>query len=131
MITYTPLIGARGQTLQLFDVLRLMVLLLNVITYSAVISACGKCWVPVRALQLFDQMQQQRLEPNVITCTAVVSAGGLTSCPMRSLGQMPFQMVKVAWPLAKWTHHRRGKVVRLAWWTPLQRQSVRWDSHRM
>ena len=65
----------------------------NVITYSAVISACGKCEMPERALQLFDEMQQQGLEPNVITYTAVISAGGLTlqlfdRCGSRDSSQM-------------------------------------------
>ena len=48
------------------------------ITYSVVISACGKCGMPERALQLFDELQQQGLEPNVITYTAVISANGRT-----------------------------------------------------
>ena len=44
----------------------------NVISYSAVISACGKCGMPERASQLFDKMQQQELEPKVITYTIVI-----------------------------------------------------------
>ena len=64
----------RGRTLQLCDEIRQQGLQLNVITYSAVVCACGKCRMPVRALQLFNEMQQQGLQPNAIPYTAVVSA---------------------------------------------------------
>ena len=50
----------------------------HVITYNAVISACGRCEMPGRALQLSDEVQQQGLEPNVITYTTVIGAGELT-----------------------------------------------------
>ena len=44
----------------------------DVITYSARISACGKCSMTERALQFLDEMQQQGLQPNVIALFAVL-----------------------------------------------------------
>ena len=57
----------------LFEEMQQQGLQLNVIAYSAVFSACGKCEMPERALQLFDELQQQGLQPNVITCGPVFS----------------------------------------------------------
>jgi len=46
----------------------------NVITYNALISACGKGKQPERALELFEAMQRQGLVPNVITSNALMCA---------------------------------------------------------
>ena len=82
-----------AKALQLSDEMQQQGLQPNVITYSAVVSACGKCEIPERALQLFDEMQQQGLEPNVIIYTAVIGAGRLTcssssSCGSKDASQM-------------------------------------------
>ena len=71
--------------MQLFDDMQLQGLQPNVITYSAVVSACGKCRMPLRALQLFDEMQQQGFEPNLITYIAVSSACGKGRMPKGAL----------------------------------------------
>ena len=75
MIT-SAVISAGDRTLQLFVEMRQQELQPSVITYSAVISTCGKCGMPERAFQLLDVMQQQGLEPNVITYTPVIWAKG-------------------------------------------------------
>ena len=49
------------------DEMRQQGLLPNVITYSAVISACEKGKMLERALRLFDEMRQQGLLPNGTT----------------------------------------------------------------
>ena len=49
-------------------------LLPNVITYSALISACEKDALPQRALQLLETMLHQGLLPEVITYSALISA---------------------------------------------------------
>ena len=46
----------------------------NIITYSALISACEKGKQPERALEIFDKMQQQGIVPNIITYNALISA---------------------------------------------------------
>ena len=46
----------------------------NVITYSALISACGKGEQPERARKFFEEMKQQGVVPNVITYSALISA---------------------------------------------------------
>ena len=46
----------------------------DVITYSALISACEKRGQPQRAIALFLAMQRQGLVPDVITCSALMSA---------------------------------------------------------
>ena len=48
----------------------------NVITYSALISACEKGKQPERAVELFDAMKRQSVVPNVITYrySALISA---------------------------------------------------------
>ena len=45
-------------------------------SYTAVLSACGKGWMPERALQLLGQVQRQGLQPNAFTYSAVISACG-------------------------------------------------------
>ena len=45
----------------------------NVITYSALISACEKGKQPERALELFAAMKQQGVVPNVIAYSALIS----------------------------------------------------------
>ena len=61
--------------LQLFEAMRQHGLQANVITHTAVISACRKGIMPDRALQLFDEMQQQRFHPNELTYTAISACG--------------------------------------------------------
>ena len=51
------------------------------ITYSAVICACGKGGMPEGLLQLFGGLQQQELLSNVITWAAVISASNRMSSP--------------------------------------------------
>ena len=46
----------------------------DIITYSALISACEKGKQPERALQLFEAMKQQGMVPNVITYNTLISA---------------------------------------------------------
>jgi pentatricopeptide repeat protein len=46
----------------------------DVITCSALISACGKGKQPERALEVFEAMQRQGVVPNVITYSALISA---------------------------------------------------------
>ena len=55
------------RVLQLFGEMRQQGVQPSVITYSAVISACGKGLLAKRALQLLEQMQQKGLQPDVIT----------------------------------------------------------------
>ena len=45
----------------------------NVITYSALISACEKGKQPERALELFEAMKRQGVVPDVITYSALIS----------------------------------------------------------
>ena len=49
-------------------------MVLDVITYSALISACEKGKQPDRALELFEAMKQQGVIPNTITYSALISA---------------------------------------------------------
>ena len=46
----------------------------DVITYSALISACEKAQDPRRASQVLSGMPQQGLMPNILTYTALFSA---------------------------------------------------------
>lgn len=46
----------------------------NVITCSALISACGNDKQPERALEVFEAMQRQGVVPGVITCNALMNA---------------------------------------------------------
>ena len=46
----------------------------NVITYSALLSACEKGQQPERAWETYYDKQQQSLAPNVITYSALLSA---------------------------------------------------------
>ncbi len=46
----------------------------NVITYNALISACAKGKQPERAMEIFSKMQQQDIVPIVITYNALISA---------------------------------------------------------
>ena len=47
---------------------------LDVITYTAVISACGKGGKAEKALEIFNKMLDAGITPNVITYNAVISA---------------------------------------------------------
>ena len=49
-------------------------MVLNVITWSALISACEKGVQPERGLQLAKGMRRQRVVSNLITCNALISA---------------------------------------------------------
>ena len=57
----------------------------EVITYSAVISACEKGKQPERALEVFQTMLWYGLVPNVITYSALVSACGKGQQPEQAL----------------------------------------------
>ena len=46
----------------------------EVITFSALISACEKGKQPGRALELFEAMQRQGVVPDVITYNALINA---------------------------------------------------------
>ena len=46
----------------------------NVVTYSALVSACGKGRMKKRALQLLDKMRQQGVLHNMITYKALIIA---------------------------------------------------------
>ena len=46
----------------------------NVITYSAMISACEKGHQLEPAMEIFAAMQQQGVVPNVVTYSALISA---------------------------------------------------------
>ena len=46
----------------------------DVITYSAVISACEKCKNYKKALDLLQEMKDSGIDPNVITYNATISA---------------------------------------------------------
>jgi len=60
-------------------------LLPNVLTYSALISACEKGALPQRALELLETMRHQGLLPNVITYSALISACEKGALPQRAL----------------------------------------------
>ena len=65
-------------------------LVLNVITYTALISACEKGQQPEQATRLYEAMQWQGLVPNVITYTALISAcegGQQWQCALNLLGE--------------------------------------------
>ena len=55
------------------------------ITYGALISACGKGAQPQRALQLLEAMLHQGILPDGITYSALVSACGKGTQPQRVL----------------------------------------------
>ena len=42
------------------------------VTYAAVVRACGKGWMAVWALQVFEQVRLQALQPELVTYTAEV-----------------------------------------------------------
>ena len=63
----------------------------KVITYSALIGACGKGSVTERALQFFEEMRLG-LQPNEITYSALLSACGMNSMPERTL--LLFQIMR-------------------------------------
>ena len=44
------------------------------ITYAAVVSACGMGWLTLNALQVFERVRLQALQPLMVTYTAVVCA---------------------------------------------------------
>jgi len=46
----------------------------NVITYSALISACEKSYQVEKAFGLFETMQRQGVVPNEITYSALITA---------------------------------------------------------
>ena len=46
----------------------------DVVTYSALISACKSGQQPERALELFRDIQRTGMVPNVITYSALISA---------------------------------------------------------
>ncbi len=46
----------------------------NIVTYSALISACGHGKQPERALEVFQAMQRQGMVPDIITDSAVIIA---------------------------------------------------------
>ena len=66
--------GQWWQALQLFRDMQQQEIVPDVITYSALISACGRGKQLERALEIFDKMQQQGIEPNIITYSALISA---------------------------------------------------------
>jgi len=72
--------------LQLFAEMQRRGLEADVITFSAVISACEKGKQPEQALQLFEEMRRRVLEPDVITFSAVISA--------REKGKQPEQALQ-------------------------------------
>jgi len=57
----------------------------DVVTYSALISACGKGRQSKRALELLEVMRQQGVVPKVITCNALISACEQGAQPDRAL----------------------------------------------
>ena len=66
----------------------------NVITYNALISACGKGRMVEVALQLFDDMRQHGVQPDVITYNALISAcgnGRMTERALQFLDEMQQQ----------------------------------------
>ena len=67
------------EALKLFEEMLQKGLQPNVITYNALISACGKFAMTAKALHLFEEMQKQGLQPKVITYTAVITTGGMKS----------------------------------------------------
>jgi pentatricopeptide repeat protein len=74
----------------------------DVITYSALISACEKGRQPERALELFEAMQRQGVVPDVITYSAMIMA--LSQCKdhqweqaVTVLEQMLHDTVSIAW----------------------------------
>ena len=60
--------------LQFFQRMQQQSMVPNIITYSALISACEKGKQPERALELFEAMKQQGVVPDVITYNALISA---------------------------------------------------------
>jgi pentatricopeptide repeat protein len=46
----------------------------NVVTWSAMIMGCAKCWQGWKALALFQQMQEEDVEPNSVTFVGVLNA---------------------------------------------------------
>merc|ERR1712226_1283361 len=56
----------------------------DVITYSALISACEKACEPEKALELFVEMQRRGLQPDVITYSALISACGKACKPEKA-----------------------------------------------
>ena len=60
-------------------------LLPNVITYSALVSACEKGKLPQRALELLETLLHQGLLPEVITYSALISACEKGTLPQRAL----------------------------------------------
>ena len=60
--------------MELLEAMRQHGLVPNVITYNALISACGKGQEPERAMKLFERMQRQGGVPVVITYNALISA---------------------------------------------------------
>ena len=73
------------RALQLFVEMQQKGLQPDVITYTAVITACAKGGMAKRALQLFDAMRHHGLQPNVITYNAVISACGKGLMAKRAL----------------------------------------------
>ena len=59
----------------------------DVITYSALITACEKGGMAERALQVFDKMLQQGLQPDVITYSALIHA-----CKRGGMGERASQL---------------------------------------
>ena len=60
--------------MQRFDEMRQEVPQLEVITCTALLSACGKGGKPEMALQFIDEMRQEGLQSHVITYSALISA---------------------------------------------------------
>lgn len=46
----------------------------DILTYSALISACGKGMSPEQTREFFEAMQRQDVAPNVITYSALITA---------------------------------------------------------
>ena len=81
-------IGKRRQwrrALQLFHSMQRHGVVPDVITYSALISACEKGNEPDRALKLFEAMKQQGIVPDVIIYNALISACEKGQQPERAL----------------------------------------------
>ena len=57
----------------------------SVVTYSALISACGKGRDLKKALELFAQMQRRGLQLDVITFNALISVCGKACKPEKAL----------------------------------------------
>ena len=69
----------------------------DVITYSALVSACEKGKQPERAWEVFHAMQQQGLTPSVITYNAPISVCEKKKQPERAWGSpsMSFRHIKI------------------------------------